>query len=102
MNSGPNNAMFCIVDTTPIPNMTISPCHGVIPVGGTVKLNVKNFSFEKLIFDFSFWFKVTISPKTAGKFESLLQVNIRGWKTIEVRINGIVDTPRVDTDVSVC
>lgn len=50
MNSGPNNAMFCIVDTTPIPNMTISPCHGVIPVGGTVKLNVKKFLILKTNF----------------------------------------------------
>jgi len=40
-------------------------------------------------------------PTAIVKFDTWIQVNIRGWKTIDLRMGGTVEPPEVDIDVKV-
>ena len=40
LNTGPNNAMFHVLNTSPIPDMAITPAYGIVPVGGSAELQV--------------------------------------------------------------
>lgn len=81
-NTGHNHACFEVIDTHPIPGMIISPKEGVVPVGGTAEL------------------KVEFSPNSIHKFDTHIQVNVRGWKIISLRVGGTIEPPCVDIDVS--
>ncbi|XP_048577373.1 cilia- and flagella-associated protein 47-like isoform X2 [Nematostella vectensis] len=80
-NTGQNHAYFEVVDTHPIRGMVIVPKEGVVPVGGSTELVVH------------------FSPDTIHKFDTHIQVNVRGGKMISLRVGGTVEPPCVDIDV---
>ena len=47
------------------------------------------------------FFKIVLSPTAVVKFDTWIQVNIRGWKTIDLRMGGTVEPPEVDIDIKV-
>ncbi|XP_022089961.1 cilia- and flagella-associated protein 47-like isoform X2 [Acanthaster planci] len=80
-NASQNHAYFQVVDPSPVPGLTVSPVQGVVPVGGTTELGIY------------------LTPGAVMKFDTRLEVAIRGWKTIELRMGGTVEPPMVDIDV---
>lgn len=64
-----------------MPGLTVFPVQGVVPVGGTTEL------------------QVYLTPSAVMKFDTRLEVDIRGWRTIELRMGGTVEPPVVDIDV---
>ena len=42
-NSGHNHAMFYVINSNPFPGMSVTPVHGVVPVGGNTELKVSVF-----------------------------------------------------------
>lgn len=70
-----------VVDPNPVPGLNVSPVQGVVPVGGTTEL------------------KIHLTPSAVMKFDTRLEVAIRGWKTIELRMGGTVEPPLVDINV---
>ena len=49
-NVGAYNAMFYVANSNPIPNMSIEPVHGIIPVGGSTELKVSLVLVKKNLF----------------------------------------------------
>ena len=39
------------------------------------------------------------SPNSIHKFDTHIEVNVRGWKTISLRVGGTIEPPCVDIDV---
>lgn len=70
-----------MLDPNPLPGLTVSPVHGVVPVGGSTEI------------------RVALTPDAIMKFDTRVQVSIRGGKTIELRIGGTVEPPDVNIDV---
>ena len=70
-----------VLDPNPFPGLTVSPLHGVVPVGGVAEL------------------KVDLAPNAVMKFDTRVQIAIRSWKTLELRMGGTVEPPRVDISV---
>ena len=70
-----------VVDPNPVPGLSVSPVQGVVPVGGTTEL------------------KIHLTPSAVMKFDTRLEVAIRGWKTIDLRMGGTVEPPLVDIDM---
>ena len=70
-----------MLDPNPFPGLTVQPLQGVVPVGGYAEI------------------KVYFTPNAVLKFDTRVQVAIRGWKTIELRMGGTVEPPCVDIDV---
>ncbi|XP_072178621.1 cilia- and flagella-associated protein 47-like [Diadema setosum] len=80
-NNSNNHAYFQVVDPNPVPGLSVSPVQGVVPVGGTTEL------------------KIHLTPSAVMKFDTRLEVAIRGWKTIDLRMGGTVEPPLVDIDM---
>ncbi|XP_071954714.1 cilia- and flagella-associated protein 47-like isoform X2 [Antedon mediterranea] len=80
-NNSQNHAYFQIIDPNPVPGLMVSPVQGVVPVGGNTEL------------------KIYLTPGAIMKFDTRLEVSIRGWKTIELRMGGTVCPPSVNIDV---
>ncbi|XP_078698604.1 cilia- and flagella-associated protein 47-like isoform X8 [Branchiostoma floridae x Branchiostoma belcheri] len=80
-NTSQHHAYFQVVDPNPFPGLTVSPIHGAVPVGGYAEL------------------KIELTPNAVIKFDTRIQVAIRGWKTVELRMGGKVDPPCVDIDM---
>ncbi|KAM9320035.1 LOW QUALITY PROTEIN: cilia- and flagella-associated protein 47 [Gastrophryne carolinensis] len=80
-NTGMNHAYFQVVDVTPLPGMTITPSHGVVPVGGHATL------------------RIFFTPGAVMKFDTRVEVSVRNTKTLELRIGGSVVPPEVDISV---
>ena len=38
-------------------------------------------------------------PSSIHKFDTHIEVNVRGWKTISLRVGGTIEPPCVDIDV---
>ena len=74
-------SVFKVLDPNPFPGLSVGPIHGVIPVGGNGEL------------------EVTLTPNAVLKFDTRVQVAIRGSKTLELRLGGAVEPPCVDIDV---
>ena len=72
---------FQVLDPNPFPGLAVSPIHGVVPVGGHAEL------------------KVQLTPGAILKFDTKIQVAIKGGKTLELRMGGNVEPPTVDIDV---
>ena len=70
-----------VLDPNPFPGLTVSPLHGVVPVGGVAEL------------------KVDLAPNAVMKFDTRVQIAIRSWKTLELRMGGTVEPPSVDISV---
>ena len=47
----------------------------------------------------SCYFQVEFTPNSIHKFDTHMQVNVRGWKTISLRVGGTIEPPCVDIDV---
>ncbi|XP_070190234.1 cilia and flagella-associated protein 47-like isoform X3 [Littorina saxatilis] len=84
-NSGSNHAYFQVLrkvlDPNPFPGLTVTPVHGVVPVGGTAEI------------------RVSLTPEAILKFDTRVQVAVKGSKVIELRMGGTVEAPEVDIDV---
>ncbi|XP_065057284.1 cilia and flagella-associated protein 47-like isoform X2 [Rhopilema esculentum] len=80
-NTSQNHAYFKVVDPSPIHGMTITPRTGVVPVGGTAEL------------------LVSYKPLSVQKFDTQIEVAVRGWKPIFLRLGGHVEPPCVDIDL---
>ncbi|XP_074645875.1 cilia and flagella-associated protein 47-like isoform X2 [Tubulanus polymorphus] len=80
-NTSQNHGFFEVIDPNPFPGLTITPVHGIIPVGGTAEL------------------KACLTPDALMKFDTRIQIAIRGWKTVELRMGGTVEPPCVDIDL---
>ncbi len=72
---------FQVLDPNPFPGLTVSPIHGVIPVGGVAEL------------------KIQLTPNAVMKFDTRVNISIRGWKSLELRMGGTVEAPCVDIDM---
>lgn len=70
-----------VLDPNPLAGLTVSPVHGVVPVGGSTEI------------------RVALTPDAIMKFDTRVQVSIRGGKSIELRIGGTVEAPDVNIDV---
>jgi len=70
-----------VIDSNPFPGLTVTPVHGVVPVGGFAEL------------------KVMLTPQAMVKFDTRVQVAIKGGKTLELRMGGTVEPPTVDIDL---
>ena len=46
-----------------------------------------------------FELQVEFTPSSIHKFDTHIQVNVRGWKTISLRVGGTIEPPCVDIDV---
>ena len=80
-NTGTTHAYYQVMETDPIPGMLITPKYGVVPVGGVCPL------------------KIEMHPKEIIKFDARILVQIRGSKTLELRLGGESEEPYVDIDV---
>ncbi|XP_053397416.1 cilia- and flagella-associated protein 47-like isoform X4 [Mercenaria mercenaria] len=80
-NIGHNHAYFQVNDPNPFPGLQVSPLHGVVPVGGHAELQVK------------------LTPDAILKFDTRVQVAIKGGKNLELRMGGTVEPPTVDIDL---
>ena len=69
------------MDPNPFPGLSVSPLHGVIPVGGTAELQVH------------------LTPNAVIKFDTRVQVAIRGSRTLELRMGGTVEPPVIEVDL---
>lgn len=72
---------FQVLDPNPFPGLTVTPVHGVIPVGGVTELFV------------------SLTPDTVLKFDAHIQIAIKGSRTVDLRMGGIVESPSVDMSV---
>ncbi|KAL8606797.1 hypothetical protein ACOMHN_049626 [Nucella lapillus] len=81
-NSGANHAYFQVLDPNPFPGLTVTPVHGVVPVGGNAEL------------------RVSLTPEAILKFDTRVQVAIKGGRVMELRMGGTVEAPEVDIDVT--
>ncbi|XP_075257847.1 cilia- and flagella-associated protein 47-like isoform X3 [Convolutriloba macropyga] len=80
-NPSQNHAFFQVVDPQPFEGLTISPIYGKVPVGGSREITV------------------SLHPTQVIKFDSHLMVSFRNWKTLDLRIGGVVEPPSVELDV---
>ncbi|KAL4233464.1 hypothetical protein ACF0H5_008145 [Mactra antiquata] len=80
-NTGQNHAYFQVNDPNPFPGLQVNPLHGVVPVGGHAELQVK------------------LTPDAILKFDTRVQVAIKGGKNLELRMGGTVEPPSVDIDL---
>ncbi|KAL5010428.1 hypothetical protein ScPMuIL_012733 [Solemya velum] len=80
-NTGQNHAFFQVLDPSPFPGLTVSPIHGLVPVGGYAEL------------------KVQLTPTNVLKFDTRVQVSIKSGKILELRMGGTVEPPSVDIDM---
>ncbi|XP_021363645.1 cilia- and flagella-associated protein 47-like isoform X2 [Mizuhopecten yessoensis] len=80
-NTGQHHAYFQVIDSNPFPGLMVTPLHGVVPVGGHAEL------------------KVQLTPSAILKFDTKVQVAIKGGKVLELRMGGTVEPPTVDIDM---
>ncbi|XP_074844435.1 cilia- and flagella-associated protein 47 [Carettochelys insculpta] len=80
-NTGHNHAYFQVLDSNPLPGMTITPSQGVVPVGGRADL------------------KIFFTPNAVMKFDTRVEVAVRHGKLLELRIGGFVEAPDIDISV---
>lgn len=80
-NTGQNHAYIQVNDPNPFPGLHVNPIHGVVPVGGHAVLQVK------------------LTPDAVLKFDTRVQVAVKGGKDLELRMSGTVEPPSVDIDL---
>lgn len=81
VNTGNNHAYFQVVDTNPVVGMTITPVTGIIPVGGEAEL------------------QLSFTPTSLLKFDFSLEVAIRNWRNLILRVGGSVENPCIEINV---
>ncbi|XP_064926546.1 cilia- and flagella-associated protein 47 isoform X1 [Columba livia] len=80
-NIGHNHAYFQVLDTNPLPGMTINPSEGVVPVGGHADL------------------RICFTPIAKMSFDTRVEVSVRNSEVLELRIAGFVEIPEINIDV---
>ncbi|CAM4444816.1 unnamed protein product [Lepidochelys kempii] len=80
-NTGQNHAYYQVLDSNPLPGMTITPSEGVVPVGGHADL------------------KIYFTPNAVMKFDTRVEVAVRHGKVLEFRIGGSVEAPEIGISV---
>ncbi|XP_027672760.2 cilia- and flagella-associated protein 47 [Falco cherrug] len=80
-NIGYNHAYFQVVDSNPVPGMTITPSEGVVPVGGHADLHVY------------------FIPNAKMSFDTRVEVAVRNSEVLVLRISGFVEIPEINIDV---
>lgn len=70
-----------IADTNPVAGMTITPVRGIIPIGGERELHL------------------SFTPTSIMKFDFNLEVAIRNWRNLFLRVGGSVENPCIEIDV---
>ncbi|XP_029369560.1 cilia- and flagella-associated protein 47-like [Echeneis naucrates] len=81
-NTGQNHAYYQVLDVSPLPGMVVSPSEGVVPSGGQTEL------------------KIHFRPDCVIKFDTRVEIALRGMRSIELRVGGSVEPPNVDISVS--
>ncbi|XP_055360929.1 cilia- and flagella-associated protein 47-like isoform X3 [Betta splendens] len=81
-NSGQKHAYYQVLDVCPLPGMVVSPSEGVVPSGGQTSLIVRYI------------------PESVIKFDTRVKIALRNMKSIELRMCGSVERPRVDISLS--
>ncbi|XP_034533198.1 cilia- and flagella-associated protein 47-like isoform X2 [Notolabrus celidotus] len=81
-NTGQNHAYYQVLDVSPLPGLLLSPSEGVVPSGGQAALQIH------------------FSPDSVIKFDTRVEIALRGMKSIELRVGGSVEPPNVDISVS--
>nr|XP_019960026.1 PREDICTED: cilia- and flagella-associated protein 47 isoform X1 [Paralichthys olivaceus] len=81
-NTGQNHAYYQVLDVCPLPGLVVSPCEGGVPSRGQAVLNIH------------------FSPDSVIKFDTRVEIALRGMKSIELRVGGSVEPPNVDISVS--
>lgn len=69
------------MNPNPFPGLTLSPVYGVVPVGGVTLIIA------------------TFTPDAVMKFDSQVNIAVRGGKSVELRVSGTVEPPLVDIDL---
>ncbi|XP_035189456.1 cilia- and flagella-associated protein 47 [Oxyura jamaicensis] len=80
-NTGYNHAYFQVLHSNPLPGMLITPCDGVVPVGGHTEL------------------KILFTPNAKISFDTRVEVAVRNSGVLVLRIVGYVETPEIKIDV---
>ena len=61
---------------------------------------LNGFKVTRWFFPFPFFFlQVEFTPNSIHKFDTYIQVNVRGSKTVSLRVGGTIEPPCVDIDV---
>ncbi|XP_051799231.1 cilia- and flagella-associated protein 47 isoform X2 [Acanthochromis polyacanthus] len=81
-NTGQNHGYYQVLDVCPLPGMVVSPSEGVVPSRGQAVLNIR------------------FNPDCVIKFDTRVEIALRGMKSIELRVGGSVEPPDVDISVS--
>lgn len=81
INTGTNHAYFQVLDSEPIAGMIVSPKFGMVPVGGSTSIRVE-MNLSEIV-----------------KFDARIFVQIRGGKTLELRLSGESEEPNVDISI---
>ncbi|XP_009471735.1 PREDICTED: uncharacterized protein CXorf22 homolog [Nipponia nippon] len=80
-NIGYNHAYFQVLDSNPLPGMTITPSEGVVPVGGHADL------------------QICFTPNAKMSFDTRAEVAVRNSGVLVLRIGGFVEIPEINIDV---
>ncbi|XP_056883896.1 cilia- and flagella-associated protein 47-like [Takifugu flavidus] len=81
-NTGPNHTYYKVPDVCPLPGMVVSPSEGVIPCGGNAALSIH------------------LKADSVIKFDTRIEIALRNMKSIEVRVVGSVEPPKLDISMS--
>ncbi|XP_047187260.1 cilia and flagella-associated protein 47-like isoform X2 [Scophthalmus maximus] len=81
-NTGQNHAYYQVLDVSPLPGMTVSPCEGVVPSRGQAVLQIH------------------FSPDSIIRFDTRVEIALRNMKSVELRVGGSVEPPNVDISMS--
>ncbi|XP_034461453.1 cilia- and flagella-associated protein 47-like [Hippoglossus hippoglossus] len=81
-NTGQSHAYYQVLDVCPLPGLVVSPYEGVVPSRGQAVL------------------KIHFSPDSVFRFDTRVEIELRGMKSIELRVGGSVEPPNLDISVS--
>ncbi|XP_030010449.1 cilia- and flagella-associated protein 47-like [Sphaeramia orbicularis] len=81
-NTGQNHAYYQVLDVCPLPGMVVSPSEGLVPAGGQAVLNIH------------------FNPDSVIRFDTRIEIALRNMKSIELRVDGSVEPPNVDLNIS--
>lgn len=100
-----------VLDVCPLPGMVVSPSEGVVPSGGNAALSI-NFNPDSVI---KFDTRIEVKGHRRGNRRKrlydhfkkyidihetcLLQIALRSMKSIELRVAGSVEPPKIDISV---
>ncbi|CAB1422248.1 unnamed protein product [Pleuronectes platessa] len=81
-NTGQSHAYYQVLDVCPLPGLVVGPYEGVVPSRGQAVL------------------KIHFTPDAVIRFDTRVEIALRGMKSIELRVGGSVEPPNLDISVS--